>query len=111
MSLYRSVLEVLYKDFQLLEMNALRAILESTGRTDREEAKIIGEAKRLSVSRSWLGAISQWCSDNAGASSAPESFLPELNKEIKAILTPPAVKVESEDSDEENEGTSDAAVA
>lgn len=100
MSLYKSVLETLHKDFCRLETSMIADILHGTN-SQSMDPKPIGKAASTQWSRVFLSAISQWCTNNASSTSAPESFLPEFNNEIKSIMHP--------GTDETNESTLDTA--
>jgi hypothetical protein len=98
MSLYKSVLETLHKDFCRLETSMIADILH--GATSQSmDPKPIGKAASTQWARVFLSAISKWCSDNAHAVKAPESFLPEFNEDIKAIMHPTSNEIDDSNLD------------
>lgn len=98
MSLYKSVLETLYKDFSRLETSMISEILHGVSGQSMDP-KPIGKAASTQWARVFLGAISKWCSDNSGAAGAPDSFLPEFNAEIKEIMHPGSKEIDDSDLD------------
>jgi hypothetical protein len=99
MSLYKSVLETVHQDLCRLETTLINNILHGTGEQTTGH-KAIGKAAGTQWSRVFLAAISKWCSDNASASKAPETFLPDFNDAIKAIMHPESL--EENDSSEDS---------
>ena len=87
MSLYKSVLETLHRDFSNLESTMLGTILHGTG-PEVVDPKLIGNAARVQWVRVVLDAVSKWCAQNPTATQAPESLFPGSNDEIDAILDP-----------------------
>jgi hypothetical protein len=98
MSLYKSVLETLHKDFCRLENSMIADILHGVA-AQAMDPKPIGKAASTQWARVFLGAISKWCSDNASAAQAPDSFLPEFNEDIKSIMHPNSSEAEDSSLD------------
>lgn len=103
MSLHKSILETFYNDVCRMESTYVNSILHGTS-AEVLDPKFVGNAARISIFRALLNAISVWAKQNPTLTAAPESFLPEFNTEINAILNPDASAMSA--SEEETTSTS-----
>lgn len=83
MSLYKTILQTLYTDIHRIENSYMGNILH--GPTE-PTMKSVGHAAALQWTRHLIETIELWCRSNPDAKQAPDSFLPELNSDMKTII-------------------------